>query len=118
MEAVTKAPPSNGTPGEIPQNLRALERANQVRLARAELKRAVGRGDTDPKEVVVDCPWEASTMTIAELLTSQRRWGRTRTRRFLTPLSIHENKQLGALTVRQRRIVASALERRAAGPAA
>lgn len=118
MEAVVKAPPSNGTSGRLPQNLRALERANRVRLARAELKRAISRGDMDPKEVVVDCPWEASTMTIAELLASQRRWGRTRTRRFLLPLSIHENKHLGALTARQRRIVASALEQRAAGPAA
>ena len=34
-------------------------------------------------------------MTIAELLTSQRRWGRTRARKFLLPLSLSENKQLG-----------------------
>ena len=42
-------------------------------------------------------------MTIAELLTSQRRWGRTRARKFLLPLSLNENKQLGTLTSRQRR---------------
>ena len=63
--------------------MRALERANRVRLARAELKRAIARGDRDAAEVVRDCPWETESMTIAELLTSQRRWGRTRARKFL-----------------------------------
>ena len=58
--------------------MRALERANLVRLARAELKRAIARGETDASEVVRDCPWETESMTIAELLTSQRRWGQTR----------------------------------------
>ena len=69
-----------------------------MRLARAELKRSIARGDVDAAEVVRDCPWETESMTIAELLTSQRRWGRTRARKFLMPLSLNENKQLGTLT--------------------
>ena len=48
-------------------------------------------------------------MTIAELLTSQRRWGRTRARKFLLPLSLNENKQLGTLTSRQRRLLSTEL---------
>jgi hypothetical protein len=52
-------------------------------------------------------------MTIAELLTSQRRWGRTRARKFLIPLSLNENKQLGTLTARQRRLLAAELTTRA-----
>src|ERR1700753_2829309 len=82
--------------------MQALERATSVRLARAELKRAVARGDLDPAEVVRDCPWQTESMTISELLTSQRRWGRTRARKFLMPLSLSENKQLGTLTPRPR----------------
>jgi hypothetical protein len=54
-------------------------------------------------------------MTIAELLTSQRRWGRTRARKFLLPLSLNENKQLGTLTSRQRRILANELSTRSSG---
>ena len=92
--------------------MRALERANLVRLARAELKRAIARGDLDPSEVVRDCPWETESMTIAELLTSQRRWGRTRARKFLLPLSLNENKQLGTLTSRQRRLLSTELASR------
>lgn len=95
--------------------MRALERANLVRLARAELKRAIARGDVDAAEVVRDCPWETESMTISELLTSQRRWGRTRARKFLTPLSLNENKQLGTLTPRQRRLLSTELTTRSAG---
>ena len=97
---------------EPPQHMRALERANLVRLARAELKRAIARGETDASEVVADCPWETESMTIAELLTSQRRWGQTRARKFLLPLSLNENKQLGTLTSRQRRLLAAELASR------
>ncbi|HXR61697.1 MAG TPA: hypothetical protein VN732_10245 [Solirubrobacterales bacterium] len=94
--------------------MRALERANMVRLARAELKRAIARGDRDAAEVVSSCPWETESMTIAELLTSQRRWGRTRARKFLMPLALNENKQLGTLTERQRRLLAQELVTRSA----
>jgi hypothetical protein len=93
--------------------MQALERANLVRLARAELKRSIARGDIDASEVVQECPWETESMTIAELLTSQRRWGRTRARKFLMPLSLNENKQLGTLTSRQRRMLSTELASRA-----
>jgi hypothetical protein len=94
--------------------MRALERANSVRLARAELKRAIARGERDAAEVVEESPWETESMTIAELLTSQRRWGQTRARKFLMPLSLSENKQLGTLTSRQRRLLAAELASRRA----
>ena len=55
----------------------------RVRLARAELKRQVADGELTVADVVLDCPWEAESMTIADLLMSQHRWGRTRCRRFL-----------------------------------
>ena len=56
-------------------------------------------------------------MTLAELLTSQRRWGRTRARKFLLGLALNENKRLGTLTSRQRAALVRARPR-AAGPAA
>jgi hypothetical protein len=111
MASATTVVPSN----EAPQHMRALERANTVRLARAELKRAIARGDRDAADVVRDCPWETESMTIAELLTSQRRWGRTRARKFLMPLSLNENKQLGTLTSRQRRLLSTELATRTRG---
>jgi hypothetical protein len=97
------------------QPLRALERANQVRLARAELKRAIAAGSRAAAEVVLDCPWEARSMSVSELLTSQRRWGRARCRRLLLSIGVAENKELGALTARQRRCLAGVLSARAVG---
>jgi hypothetical protein len=92
-----------------PQHMRALERANRVRLARAELKRQVAEGELSAAEVVLCCPWEAESMTISDLLTSQRRWGGTRCRRFLASIPLPENKTLGSLTERQRRELAAEL---------
>ncbi len=95
---------------EAPQHLQALARANQVRLARAELKRQVAAGRRSPVDVVLDCPWEAESMTVSELLCSQRRWGRARSRKLIVSVELTETKRLGTLTDRQRRILARALE--------
>jgi hypothetical protein len=87
-----------------------LDYANQVRLARAQLKREVRGGDVGAADVVRDCPWEAETMTVGELLRSQSRWGRTRTQKFLRLLAVNENRELGRLTLRQREELAAALD--------
>jgi hypothetical protein len=92
-----------------PQHMRALERANQVRLARAELKRRVATGEVDPAQVIIECPWEAHSMAVADLLMSQRRWGHTRCRRFLAQIPMSERKSIGSMTERQRRTLASLL---------
>jgi hypothetical protein len=95
-----------------PQHLRALEQANRVRLARAELKRRVATQATTVADVVLDCPWEAESMALSDLLMSQRRWGRARCRRVLLSLGLPENKQIGTLTDRQRRALAATLKDR------
>ncbi len=99
-----------------PQRLRALERANEVRLARAELKRRIAEGDVSAGEVILTSPWEASSWTVGDLLMSQRRWGSTRCRKFLSRNQIGEMKQVGALTDRQRRVLATALKSCASMP--
>ena len=92
-----------------PQYMRALERANEVRLARAELKRRVALGDADAATVILECPWEAHSMAVADLLMSQRRWGQTRCRKFLAQLPMSEKKTIGSMTERQRRTLAAML---------
>lgn len=109
MEAATTAAPA----AAVPQHIQALEHANRVRLARAALKRMVRAGDVEASGVVRSCPWEAETMSVSELLRSQSRWGRTRTRKFLMPLAVSENRPLGRLTLRQREMLAGALESKA-----
>jgi hypothetical protein len=48
-------------------------------------------------------------MTISELLTSQRRWGHTRCRKFLQSIPMSEHKTIGSMTDRQRQAVARQL---------
>lgn len=89
-----------------PQHLQALTRANEVRLARAELKRRVACGEISVGEVILESPWEAGSMTVADLLMSQRRWGITRCRKVLAQIPVSETKTVGSLTDRQRRALA------------
>jgi len=114
VEAATiaPAPPTAAPAGQPPQHMKALARANRVRLARAELKRSIGRGEVDVIDVVRECPWETESMTLSELLTSQRRWGRTRARKLLQALALSENKRLGTLTPRQRALLSTALSQK------
>jgi hypothetical protein len=95
-----------------PQHLMALQRANEVRLARAELKRRICSKEISAANVVLECPWEADSMEISDLLMSQQRWGRARCRRLLLSLGMPENKQLGTLTQRQRFELAAVLSRK------
>src|SRR4051794_41339667 len=95
--------------GAEQQHLRALEYANRVRLARARLKRKIAAGELSAADVVMSCPWQAHSMSISDLLMSQKRWGRTRCRRLLVSLGIPENKQIGTLTERQRLALAAVL---------
>lgn len=97
------------------QHLQALERANRVRLARADLKRRIAAGELSAADVVLSCPWHAHGMPVSTLLTSQKRWGRERCRRMLVSIGVAENKPVGTLTERQRQALANALRRKSGG---
>lgn len=99
-------------PGErgTAQCMEALARANEVRLARAALKREISAGRRSVTEVIMDSPWEAESMSLSELLCSQCRWGRARSRKLLASAALGEGKKVGSLTERQRRILTGALE--------
>lgn len=91
------------------QHLQALQYANRVRLARADMKRRIAAGELSAAEVIMRCPWQAHSMSISDLLMSQKRWGRARCRRLLISLGVTENKQVGTLTERQRLALAAVL---------
>jgi hypothetical protein len=99
-----------------PQHMRALARANQVRLARAELKRKVAVEQIDVADVILQCPWEAHSMAVADLLMSQHRWGQTRCRRFLAQIPMSEKKTVGSMTERQRQTLAAMLSAAGSAP--
>lgn len=91
------------------QRHQALDRANEIRLARAELRRRIASGEIFAASVLLDVPDEARTMEVGELLIQQRRWGLKRTRRFLGRNQVAETKAIGQLTERQRQLLAQEL---------
>jgi hypothetical protein len=90
-----------------PSHIHALQRANEVRFARAELKRKVAEGSIAVSDILLTCPWEAAGMTVSELLVSQRRWGTARSRKFLAAIGVPETKTIGSMTERQRHVLAT-----------
>jgi len=108
---------NSATVAPAPQHLLALEQANRVRLARARLKRRIAAQEVSAAEVVLTCPEGAEGMSISDVLMSQRRWGRARSRRLLLSLHLPENKQLGTLTERQRRALAAVISAKTPPPA-
>jgi hypothetical protein len=111
IEPTVVEPPTR--PDQRPDNsqcMQALARANQVRLARAALKREISAGHRGVTDVIRQSPWEVESMSLSELLCSQRRWGRARSRKLLSSIALSEGKRVGTLTERQRRILVSALE--------
>jgi hypothetical protein len=102
---------SKPTTAECPQPLRALQLANQVRRARSQLKARIADGQLPAAEVILTCPSEMASMTIVQLLESQRGWGEVRSRAFLAQAAVAEDKSIGSLTERQRHVVASLLTR-------
>lgn len=89
--------------------MRALEQANRIRLARADLKRRIARGDVAVADVLLDPADEIGGMEISELLTSQKRWGATRCSKFMDLVGLSESKTIRSLTERQRSAVAAVL---------
>jgi hypothetical protein len=102
------------TAAERQQHLRALEYANRVRLARARMKRKIAEGELSASDVILSCPWQAHSMSVSDLLMSQKRWGRARCRRLLVSLGVPENKQIGTLTERQRLALGAVLDAKTA----
>jgi hypothetical protein len=91
------------------QRLKALQRANEVRAARAALKRQIAAGEFSAAEAILSGGAEIARMTIIELLMSQRSWGHARCRRLLRTIPLAENKTIGSMTDRQRCLLAASL---------
>ena len=91
------------------QRFQALQRANQVRVARAAVKHLIGAGEISVIEVIVSDSPEIARMAIIELLLSQRSWGYARCRGLLMAVPLSESKTVGSMTARQRTLLSALL---------
>lgn len=101
---------------ELPQHLQALARANQVRRERADLKRQVLAGRATAYSVILTAPdilagsGNRKGVSVAEVLTWQRRWGQSRAEKFLRRFDINGTVELHSLSPPRRKRVAKALK--------
>ena len=92
-----------GVPGRSrEQRLRALEQANEVRTARAKLKRELASGKIELVQILADPPACVRTARIRDLLLVVPKIGSVRAGRILAQCRIAHSKTLGGLTDRQR----------------
>ena len=92
-----------GVPGRSrEQRLRALEQANEVRTARAKLKKELASGEIELVQILADPPACVRTARIRDVLLVVPKIGSVRAGRILAQCRIAHSKTLGGLTDRQR----------------
>jgi hypothetical protein len=98
------------------QRMVALERAQEVRLGRAQLKRDIGAGQRPIDALLVDPPDFIETMKLFDLILALPKYGRVKVNKVLAQCRVAPGKTIGGLSPRQRDEVVSLL--RQGGPAA
>ena len=88
------------------QQMKALEQANTVRFAAADVKREL----RDGRLLLGDALWDerAQSIVLRTLLMTRDRVGPVRVDRLLRRLEINGHKRVGDLTERQKGVVADA----------
>lgn len=87
----------------VAQRMRALSRANAVRIGAAQLRRELGAGTISLADALED--ERAQPVEIFALLYAQRRWGPRRVRSLLNRVMIGEHRRVRDLTARQRAVL-------------
>lgn len=91
------------------QRMRALEHANEIRVARKELKADLKARRTSPADVLLDVPEWAETMKVVTFLLATPKIGRVKAEKILRLNQISPSKTLAALSMRQRALLVGAL---------
>jgi len=91
------------------QRMEALRRANEIRFARAELKKDLKAGKVKVAEILSKPPPCAESAKVSDLLMALPNVGPVRTARLLRGRRISESKTVGGLSERQRAELVRAL---------
>ncbi|MGD0386383.1 MAG: hypothetical protein ABSB73_09635 [Solirubrobacteraceae bacterium] len=103
----------SATPDHRTPPTATLAHANEIRLARAALKRKINTGEIAAADVILRCPPEARTWPVTGVLRAQRRWGDYQAGGLLHRAGVSEYLTVGELTARQRAAIVAWLGREA-----
>ena len=93
------------------QRMEALQRANDIRSRRAQLKRDLKAGRTPIHELLLDPPEYVQTAKVFDLLLAVPKYGRVKVNKILAHCRISPSKTIGGLSERQRSELVSLLRR-------
>jgi hypothetical protein len=108
------ATPVQAPDRSLDQRMAALRRANEVRTARAAIKRDLKTGRRDVRVLIAEPPPELATCKIAELIIAAPKFGKSKTDRLLRQVKVSPSRTIGGLSDRQRDDLVIRLTRRAA----
>jgi hypothetical protein len=94
------------------QRMEALQRANDIRSRRAQLKRDLKAGRQPIHELLLNPPDYLQTAKAFDLLLAVPKYGRVKVNKILSQCRISPSKTLGGLSERQRRELVDLLRRR------
>lgn len=86
----------------LQQRLAALERANDTRSRRAQLKRDIKAGRQEATALLANPPAWILTMKVWDLLLAVPKYGRVKVNKKLSVVRISPSKTLGGMSERQR----------------
>ena len=95
----------------LDQRMDALKRANDIRTARAKLKKDLKAGKANIHTLLLDPPEYVLTAKVFDMLLAVPKYGRVKTNRILNQCRISPSKTIGGLSERQRAELVSQLRR-------
>jgi hypothetical protein len=84
------------------QRMRALRRANEIRTARAQLKRDLKAGKVKVEQLLGDPPDYVLSAKAFDMIIAVPKYGRVKANKILTQCRISPSKTIGGLSARQR----------------
>jgi len=91
--------------------MEALQRANDVRVRRAQLKRDLKAGHESIETILLDPPEWVETAKVFDMLLAVPKYGRVKVNKILAQCRISPSKTIGGLSQRQRTELVQLLRR-------
>ncbi len=99
---VTTKTHSQAPARSLDQRMEALQRANDVRVRRAQLKRDLKAGRESIETILLEPPEWVETAKVFDMLMAVPKFGRVKAARLLNQCRISQSKTVGGLSERQR----------------
>src|SRR2546423_13642971 len=93
------------------QRMEALQRANDIRTRRAQLKRDLKGGRASIQKLLLEPPSYVETAKVFDMLLAVPKYGRVKVNKILQQCRISPSKTIGGLSERQRAELVSLLRR-------